>query len=246
MQDARRRTQDAKGLPYHSLLIAHRSLLMALLLAISYQLSAIGFAQTVADITKQVQANLEKSPWEANILGKVQLPDGSSQDADFRLQVIPGKTPAEQIARVDFKKPSALEGNFVLISDKEVWNYLFLTNQVIIQPRAKAKVEGLGVNLTSLGDFSDLTAKVVARLVGETQTADGPAWRISGTPKDTTVGYASMEILVLKSDPRPIAITLKDSSGKVVADLSIKDFKRLNVTVKTLKKYPADAEVVKK
>lgn len=219
---------------------AGRKTLNALLIAL---VSAIGLAQTVSDITKQVQANLEKSPWEANIVGKIQLPDGSSQDADFKLQVIPGK---DQLARVDFKKPSALEGNFVVISDKEVWNYLFLTNQVIMQPRAKAKVEGLGVNLTSLGDFGDLTDKVVTKLAGEVQSEAGPAWKITGTPKDTTLGYASMEILVLKSDPRPVSITLKDSAGKVVADLNIKDFKRTNLTAKILKRYPADAEVVKK
>lgn len=213
------------------------------LFAIGYLLSAISLAQTVADISKQVQANLEKSPWEATIVGKIQLPDGSSQDAEFKLQVIPGK---DQISRVDFKKPGSLEGNFVVISDKEVWNYLFLTNQVIIQSRAKAKVEGLGVNLTSLGDFGDLTDKVVTKLAGEEKTADGPAWKITGTPKDTSQGYANMEILILKSDPRPVSITLKDSAGKVVADLDIKDFKRSNLTAKILKKYPADAEVVKK
>lgn len=219
-----------------------RNVLLALL-AFGLPLSAFSLAQTVADISKQVQANLEKGPWEATVVGKIQLPDGSTQDADFKLQVIPGK---DQLTRVDFKKPGSLEGNFVVISDKEVWNYLFLTNQVIIQSRAKAKVEGLGINLTSMGDFADLTDKVVSKLAGEEKTPDGPAWKIVGTPKDNTLGYASMEILVLKSDPRPVSITLKDSSGKAVADLDIKDFKRSSLTAKILKKYPADAEVVKK
>lgn len=216
-----------------------------LLLAFGLQLLAFSFvlAQSVADITKQVQANLDKSPWEANVVGKIQLPDGSSQEADFKLQVIPGK---DQLARVEFKKPSALEGNFVVISDKEVWNYLFLTNQVIMQSRAKARVEGLGVNLTSLGDFDSLTTSVVTKLAGEVKSDEGTAWKITGTPKDTTQGYSSMEILVLKSDPRPVTITLKDSAGKVVAELNIKNFKRSNLTAKNLKKYPADAEVVKK
>ena len=212
-----------------------------LLLAISYQLSA--FAQSASDISKQVQANLEKSPWEATVTGKVQLPDGSSQEAEFKLQVIPGK---DQIARVDFAKPSSLEGNFVVISDKEVWNYLFLTNQVIIQPRAKAKVEGLGVNLTSLGDFGELTEKVDAKVMGEQTTPEGPAWKLVGKAKDSTLGFAEGEFLVLKSDPRPVLVRIKDSSGKVLAELNFKNFKRSNATAKTIKKYPADAEVVKK
>ena len=214
-------------------------------LAISYLLLAIGLvsAQSAADITKQVQANLEKSPWEANIVGKLQLPDGSSQEADFQIKVLPGK---DQLARVEFKKPASLEGNFVLISDKEVWNYLFLTNQLIITPRAKAKVEGLGVNLTALGDFEELTKKMDVKVLGEEKTDEGPAWKLVGSAKDTSVGFDKMEMLVLKADPRPLQVRVKDKDGRLLAELNFKSFKRANLTAKMLKKYPADAEVVRK
>lgn len=221
------------------------SLRVGLLLALAL-IWAPGFAQSIAEISKQVQDNLSKSPWEASISGKIQLPDGSSQEAEFRLQVLPSPTPANALVRIDFKKPSSLEGNFVLISDKEVWNYLFLTNQVVIQPRAKAKVEGLGVNLTGLSDFSQLTETLNLKLLGEVQTPDGPAWRIQGLPKGANAGFASMELWVLKSDPRPVAIVLKDANGKTLADLSIQGFKRSALTAAALKKYPADAEVVRR
>lgn len=216
---------------------------MKKLLAIALLSLGLVAAQTIAEITRQVQANLDRSPWEATITGKIQLPDGSSQDAEFRLQVIPGK---EQLARVEFKKPAALEGNFVVISDKEVWNYLFLTNQVIIQPRAKARVEGLGVNLTDLGDFDQLAERVTLRLLGEQNTPAGAAWRMGGTPKDASLGFSSMEIMVLKADPRPLSITLRDSNNKVVADLSFSNFRRANLTPQTLRKRPADAEVLRR
>lgn len=216
---------------------------MKKLLAIAVLSLGLVVAQTIADITRQVQTNMDRSPWEATITGKIQLPDGSSQDAEFRLQVIPGR---EQLARVEFKKPAALEGNFVVISDKEVWNYLFLTNQVIIQPRAKARVEGLGVNLTDLGDFNQLAERVTLRLAGEQNNSSGAVWRITGTPKDASLGFANMEILVLKSDPRPISITLRDSSNKVVADLSFNNFRRANLTPQALRKRPADAEVLQR
>lgn len=216
---------------------------MKKLLAIAVLSLGLVAAQTIADITRQVQTNMDRSPWEATITGKIQLPDGSSQDAEFRLQVIPGR---DQLARVEFKKPAALEGNFVVISDKEVWNYLFLTNQVIIQPRAKARVEGLGVNLTDLGDFNQLAERVALRLLGEQNTPAGAVWRITGTPKDASLGFANMEILVLKSDPRPISITLRDSSNKVVADLSFNNFRRANLTPQVLRKRPADAEVLRR
>jgi len=223
-----------------------QSMVWKLFLAFGFGLLGSGLAQSVSDIGKQVQDNLNKSPWEATISGKAQLPDGSLQDIEMHLQVIPSKNLADQLVRLDFKKPSSLEGNFVLLSDKEVWNYLFLTNQVVIQPRSKARVEGLGVNLTSLSDFSQLTDKVNLKLLGEQTTPQGAAWQISGTPKDPSSGFASMEILVLKSDPRPVSIILKDSSGKTLADFNLGDFKRSTLSAKTLKKYPADAEVVKK
>jgi len=203
----------------------------------------LAMAQSVAEITRQVQSNLERAPWEATVVGRVQLPDGSNQDAEFRLQVIPGK---EQLARLEFKKPAALEGNFVVISDKEVWNYLFLTNQLIIQPRARARIEGLGFNLTNLGDFQELTERLTLRLLGEQNTPAGVAWRILGTPKDASLGFASMEILVLKADPRPLAITLRDSNNKVLADLSLNNFRRTSLTPQALRKRPADAEVLRR
>lgn len=217
---------------------AIRALLGVLFVALSW----VG-AQSPAEITKQVQANLEKSPWEATVSGKAQLPDGSSQDIEFRLQVLPGK---EQLARVEFKKPGSLEGNFVVISDKEVWNYLFLTNQLIIQPRARANIQGLGVNLTSLGDFDQISEQVSLKLLGEEKTPQGAAWKLAGVPKDKAQSYASMEIVVLKADPRPLSLVLKDSSGKTLAELNFKDFKRVSLTARQLKKYPADAEVVRK
>ncbi|WP_027883503.1 outer membrane lipoprotein carrier protein LolA [Meiothermus rufus] len=216
---------------------------MKKLLAIAVLALGLVVAQSIAEITRQVQTNLDRSPWEATLTGRVQLPDGSTQEAEFRLQVIPGREP---LARVEFKKPAALEGNFVVISDKEVWNYLFLTNQVIIQPRAKARVEGLGVNLTDLGDFNQLAERVTLRLLGEQNTPAGAAWRIGGTPKDASLGFASMEILVLKADPRPIALTLRDSQNRVLADLSFQNFRRANLTPQALRKRPADAEVLRR
>lgn len=201
-------------------------------------------AQTADSIAKQVQANLERSPWEVSVVGKIQLPDGSSQDADFKLQVLPGK---DNLARVEFNRPLSLEGNFVVISDKEVWNYLFLTNQLIIQSRAKAQVEGLGVNLTALGDFDQLTSSLTVRLSGEAQTAEGAAWRLIGTPKDVAAaGYAQMEMLVLKSDPRPVTVRLRDSGNKVLAELNFRNFKRIRIDARGIRKYPADAEVVRR
>lgn len=203
----------------------------------------LGVAQTIPEITRQVQANLDHSPWEASITGRIQLPDGSSQKAEFRLQVIPGR---EQLARVEFRKPTALEGNFMVVSDREVWSYLFLTNQLIIQPRDRARIEGLGVSLTDLGDLNQLSERVALRLEGEQNSPAGPVWRITGTPRDASLGFASMEILVLKSDPRPLSITLRDSNNNVVSELRFGEFRRANLTPQMLRRRPADAEILRR
>ncbi|MFX8801619.1 hypothetical protein ABTM62_20250, partial [Acinetobacter baumannii] len=77
----------------------------------------IGLAQSADEIIKQVSANLNKSPWEATLAGTIQNDAGAVQEAEIRVQVLPG---TDRLTRLEFKKPSALEGNWVLISDKEV------------------------------------------------------------------------------------------------------------------------------
>lgn len=203
----------------------------------------IGLAQSADEIIKQVSANLNKSPWEATLAGTIQNDAGAVQEAEIRVQVLPG---TDRLTRLEFKKPSALEGNWVLISDKEVWNYLFLTNQLIIQNRATAKLAGLNDNIIQLGDFDKISERVTLKLVGEENTPQGAAWKLSGVPKTAGQGFSTMEILILKSDPRPVNLTVKDAGGKPLANLTFKDFKRSDLSAKGLKKYPADAAVVRK
>ena len=52
-----------------------------------------------------------------------------------------------------------------MITAKEVWNYLYLTNQVIISPREKAQVQGLGFSPQTFGDLKALAKEVSLRLV---------------------------------------------------------------------------------
>jgi outer membrane lipoprotein-sorting protein len=203
---------------------------------------SIGLAQSADEIIKQVSSNLNKSGWEATLVGKI-TNGGSTQDADIKIQVLPG---SNQIVRFEFKKPAALEGNFVVVDDKEVWNYLFLTNQLVQQNRTTAKIEGVSNNLLNLGDFERIQQQTALRVAGEENSSEGPAWKLIGTPKTAGQDYASIEVLILKSDPRPVTITFKDGSGKTLGSLNLTGFKRVNLTARNLKKYPADASLVKR
>lgn len=136
------------------------------LLAVSAVLH-LALAQSAEEIIKQVSANLNKSPWEATLVGTIQNDTGTVQEAEILVQVLPG---ADPLTRLEFKKPSALEGNWVLISDKEVWNYLSLTNQLVIQNRATAKLAGLNDNILYMGDFGKISDRVAVKLLGEENT----------------------------------------------------------------------------
>ncbi len=84
------------------------------------------------------------------------------------------------------------------------------------------------------------------KLEGEEKTADGTAWKLSGTPKKSGQRFASVEVLILKRDPRPLSLMLKDADAKVIGTLNIRNFKRAKLTAKELMKYPSDAAVVRK
>lgn len=55
-----------------------------------------------------------------------------------------------------------------------------------------------------------------------------------------------MELYVLKADPRPLRFVFKDEAGKVLADLRVVEFQRTSLTPAQLKRYPKDAQVVRR
>ena len=194
------------------------------------------------DILKQAQASLAKSPWQATVVGK--LKSGSTvQEAEVNLQVISGP---DGIIRLDFNKPDALSGNFNVLTSKEAWSYLFVSNQLVQEPKSSAKLNTLAQTISGLGNLNSLTGDVNFKELGDATTPDGLAWRLSGTPKQSGQAFASAEMLILKGDPRPLSISLKDGGGKLIGTLEIRNFKRVSLTAKDLLSYPNDAAVVKK
>jgi outer membrane lipoprotein-sorting protein len=223
--------------------IKPRFAILALGAGLALALIGSSIAQSsVADILKQTQANLEKSSWQATVFGNFKT-NGGTQEAEVGIQVIPG---ADATMRMEFKKPGAMEGNFTILSNKEAWNYLFVSNQLVIEPRANAKLNELAQQISSLGDVKGLDDQFNLKLEGEEKTADGTAWKLSGTPKKSGQRFASVTVLILKSDPRPLILMLNDASAKVIGTLDIRNFKRAKLTAKELMNYPSDAAVVRK
>ncbi|GGM92725.1 membrane protein [Thermus composti] len=200
---------------------------------------SLGLAQSVQEILDRVEKNLS-TPWQATVQGRIQGPAGE-EELLARVYALP----QARLFRVEFLKPGSLEGNFTVITEKEVWNYLYLTNQLVISPKEKAQVQGLGFSPQGLGDIRSLAKWVSLRLEGEVRLPEGVAWKLSGQAKEGQ-GFARMELYVLKADPRPLRFLFLDEGGKVLADLKVVEFKRANLTEARLKRYPKDAQVVRR
>lgn len=199
----------------------------------------LALAQSVAEILDRVEKNLQ-DPWQALVQGQVQGPSGPEE---LRARVY--ALPKENLFRIEFLKPGSLEGNFTVVTEKEVWNYLYLTNQLVISPKERAQVQGLGFSPQGLGDLKGLSERVNLRLLGEERLPEGVAWRLSGTAKEGQ-GFASLELYILKADPRPVRFVFRDEAGKVLADLKVVEFRRTPLRAQDLKRYPKDAQVVRR
>ncbi|WP_185747666.1 outer membrane lipoprotein carrier protein LolA [Thermus amyloliquefaciens] len=199
----------------------------------------LALAQSVVEILDRVEKNLQE-PWQAVVQGQIQGPGGQEE---LRARVL--AIPKEDLFRIEFQRPGSLEGNFTVITEKEVWNYLYLTNQLVVSSKEKAQVQGLGFSPQGLGDLKGLSQRVSLRLVGEERLPEGVAWKLVGQAKEGQ-GFASLELYILKADPRPVRFVFRDEAGRVLADLRVVEFKRASLRPQDLKRYPKDAQVVRR
>lgn len=202
-------------------------------------LSALALAQSPEAILEMVEKNLS-TPWQAEVQGQIQGPSG---EETLRAKVY--AVPAEKVFRIEFLKPGALEGNFTVVTEKEVWNYLYLTNQLIISPKEKAQVQNLGFSPQAFGDLKALSEKVAFILEGEETLPEGVVWRLRGKAKER-LGFQEAVLYVLKADPRPVRFLFRDEGGKTLADLKVVAFKKTPLRAQDLKRYPKDAQVVRR
>ncbi|TBH21261.1 outer membrane lipoprotein carrier protein LolA [Thermus thermamylovorans] len=202
-------------------------------------LLALALAQSAGEILDRVARNLQ-DPWQATLQGTFQGPMGREE---LRVRVL--AIPRENLFRLEFQRPGSLEGNFTVITEREVWNYLYLTNQLIVTPKERAQVQGLGLSPQALVDPGALLERVGFRLLGEERLPEGVAWRLLGQAKEGQ-GFATLELYVLKADPRPLRLVFRDEAGVVLADLGVAEFRRASLRPQDLRRYPRDAQVIRR
>ena len=205
----------------------------------------LALALSAEEVIKRLDSYLKSGPWEALIEGEIMLPTGELAKTKMKVYVLP----AEKIARIEFFAPDSVADNFVVITPEKVYNYLFLTHQVVVYPREKARIEGLGVSLSRLGDFEGLAEAegILWKIAATEKTEVGEAYLLVGRPEDPeTAGFLRVELWVLKDPPVPYRYRVYDLEGELVLDLFWRDFKRTRLTKDDLLAYPPDAEVIER
>jgi hypothetical protein len=215
------------------------------LLALGLLAALPAWAVGADELFERVAGVLEQGPWQARMVGRIVTPNGDVQEADLIVKTLP----AEKIVRIEFQKPDALADNYVVITPEKVYNYLFLTNQVVVYPRAKARIEGLGFDLSRMGDLRELGEKgEVVWDAPQATTHDGqPAWHVVGRSADPdAAGFARVEVWIAKEPARPLRTVFYGPSGQVLSDLAWVRWERTRFSRDDLVAFPPDAEWIEK
>ncbi len=216
---------------------------LALLVLLGLGLPAL--AVSAEALFDQVAQVLDQGPWEARLQGRIVAPGGDVQEADLIVKTLP----AEQIVRIEFQKPDALADNYVVITPDKVYNYLFLTNQVVVYPRAKARIEGLGFDLSRMGDLRKLgeEGEVVWDAPQEVRFRKRPAWHVVGrAPDPDASGFGRVEVWIDREAKRPLRTAFYDAEGRALSDLEWTAFQVARFTADDLVAFPPDAEWIEK
>jgi len=208
-------------------------------------LAPLGLAVSAKNLYEQLNADLESGPWQARLVGSIASPTGGSQPADMTIKALP----EAKIIRIDFAKPDALADNYVVITSEKVYNYLFLTNQVVVYPREKARIEGLGFDLSRMGDLQDLgeRGEVVWQEPKAATYENRPAWRVVGDAADPDLaGFARVEVWLAREPVRLLRTAFYSPDGEPLSDLRWLDFAHVDLKKSDLLDFPPDAEWIEK
>lgn len=211
--------------------------------------SLIGFA-TAQDLTADtVLANATeaaRSLQDAEFLltGSLVDPDGSELALEVQVQVIP----AEKLARADFFQPDALADNFVIFDDEDIYNYIFLTNQISVFKADDPNALG--------GLFPDTNVQQGLEFnLDLEQLFDG--WRVSKEGYDEgryllkftnndafgTVSYVLATVIETSWEPHTLRFF--GAEDELIAHLVLEDFKRdSGLEPEDVRYYPDDAELI--
>jgi len=190
---------------------------------------AVGLAQTrsAEEVLAQLTANAE-SLQDASLLvsGRVLDPAGGEMTLELRAYLIP----ALELVRLEFRQPDALADNFIVLDREVVYNYLFVTNQVMIHsagdpdalgtlfPNANAaEPQALSFDLSRLFDGWEVG------LSGYGPSPEGEVYALRFTNSDPAAEVSHVNAEVLAERWLPYRLEFVASDGQVIAELLFTD-----------------------
>jgi outer membrane lipoprotein-sorting protein len=200
-------------------------------------------AQTAQDILNRVDA-AQKAARDVTfrLSGSASL-EASAQNIDLTVKSIP----AQGLARLQFLAPDALADNVVVADRNEVRQYLFLTNQITVTPTKKAaESAGFGgLDFTQLSNAATLLSQYTVKLLGTTGAAGKRVYQLEATPRNANTTDKA-RVWITEAGWRPTRIQLLGSGNKVLADLTVSNY-RVNsgLTASGLKTLPRDAQIIR-
>lgn len=186
------------------------------------------------------------------VVSKLQATQAAHHDVTIRLdgQLMQGAKrlhgeleiraiPAQALRRVEFKAPSQLAGNVIIVAGQKAWRYLSLTNQVFVSSVQEA-AKGAPI------DFSKLTALMGGKatsqgfkLAGTEQVDGGTAYVLESTGEGNRI-----KVWVQEDGWRVQRLQVLNGWGQAIAEWRVTGYqldRGLDPT--DLRRLPADAEV---
>lgn len=224
--------------------ITAKASLRALLTAVL--LSPAALAQPDADtVISGMQATLDSTAGAAFLVtGELLGGDGTTYQLEIEVEAMTD----EQIIRLFIIQPDALADNFIIVTPTDLWNYNWLTNQIVVydadDPQAYGPL-GDGGSFELTLDFASLFDGWDSVISGTVGTAAGPAVQLDLTNRDPGANIAAAQVVALEDSHLPAEITLFTASGDTMLRIAFSDFDLApGLTADDLLWYPPDAELV--
>lgn len=178
--------------------------------------------------------------------GQLRAADGTTYPLEIEVEALP----QEQLLRLFILQPDALADNFIIVTPDDLYNYNYLTNQIVVydsaDPQAYGPLAGdadMSFELTL--DLGELFQGWDAQVTGEADTPGGPAWQLELTNVDANANIASATILVLQDSSFPQQLSVVTSAGEPMLSIetSMVEF-NTGLSSDDLMWYPPDAELI--
>jgi len=201
---------------------------------------------TVLDKVASAARGLQDAAFD--LTGKLVDTDGTTIALEIEIQVVP----SQSLAKAYIIQPDALADNEIVLDGNAVYNYTFLTNQVMIfdadDPDALGGLlpkgeDGAGAEISF--DLGTIFAGFDATLASVEQGPNGDVYVIDFVNKDPTAQILNVTARVDSSDWLPRQLVFTQSDGHVLAELNAENLViDQGLDPAEVRHLPDDAEVI--